>query len=637
MKLLQRSLVARIVASLLSISAMALISIVVTMTVANGSRGDAAAINVAGSLRMNTYQLVAALQRYAQAPEAGQRERVEALRERFSERLNSNRLTQALPNEQDHPLQSQYRNLQRHWQEALAPQVTRAIAGDNVASDALRSSLDALVGDIDQLVTELEQNSEAKIQLLSALQILFLALTLVVVAIALYDIRHNLVAPLHRLVVLAREAGHRNFLNRTQLSGSDELALLGRTFDAMAEELGASYAELEARVSRKQAELERSNSVMRVLHEGSRALYGGGNDLCASAAPMLRHIEQLLDIGPIKLSLHDPYDEREVPILATHSRSRPAYCRDHDCHACLIDPEPLALSESGQSTCLLLPVSVGATLLGTLEVWYPETHPLSDNTHRLLNALTDQLATAVYLQRRIEEQQQVTLMNERTIIARELHDSLAQSLSYLKMQVARLERMQAKAMPREAQTAVFGELRTGLDSAYRQLRELLTTFRLKLEGPGLQSALRQTTEEFAERLGFAVELFFDVPPYLLNPNEEIHVLQVVREALANIHKHAHAHWAVVTVRFQQARLHVMVEDDGIGLPAEGSPPMHYGLVIMRDRAETLGGEFTVRNRQAGGTMVQLVFSPKTARLIAQQPANELATTVTHPDHRNSPG
>ncbi len=637
MKLLQRSLVARIVASLLAISAMALISIVVTMVVANGSRGDAAAINVAGSLRMNTYQIVAALQRYERQPEASQRERVEVLSERFRERLNSPQLTEALPEAEDHPLQTQYQMLRTRWDEALAPKVSRAIAGEGVDVEVLRQTLDGLVGDIDQLVSQLEQNSEAKIRLLSVLQILFLALTAVVVAIALYDIRHNLVAPLHQLVVLAREAGRRNFGYRTRLKGSDELALLGSTFDGMAEELGASYAALEARVSRKKAELERSNRVMQVLHDGSRALYGGGNDLCASAAPMLRRIEELLEIGPIRLSLHDPYDDREVPILATHSPSRPTYCRDHDCHACLLDPEPLALSEDGEAECLLLPVSVGATLLGTLEVWYPQDRELTDSTRRLLNALTDQLATAVYLQRRIEQQQQVTLMNERTIIARELHDSLAQSLSYLKMQVARLERMQAKEMPRDAQTAVFGELRTGLDSAYRQLRELLTTFRLKLEGPGLSSALRQTTEEFAERLGCQVELFFDVPPHLLNPNEEIHVLQVVREALANIHKHAHAHWAAVTVRFQQARLHVMVEDDGIGLPDSGSPPMHYGLVIMRDRADTLGGEFAVRNRQAGGTLVELTFSPQTARLIAQQPASGPETTAIPHGHRNSPG
>ncbi|WP_415843797.1 type IV pili methyl-accepting chemotaxis transducer N-terminal domain-containing protein, partial [Vreelandella rituensis] len=66
MKLLQRSLVARIIASLLAISSIVVISIVVTIVVAGSSRGDAAAINMAGSLRMNTYQIVASLQRYQQ-------------------------------------------------------------------------------------------------------------------------------------------------------------------------------------------------------------------------------------------------------------------------------------------------------------------------------------------------------------------------------------------------------------------------------------------------------------------------------------------------------------------------------------------------------------------------------------------
>ncbi|MDX5377507.1 MAG: histidine kinase, partial [Halomonas sp.] len=433
-------------------------------------------------------------------------------------------------------------------------------------------------------------------------------------------IRHNLVAPLRQLMVLAGEAARHNFTVRTRLKGADELALLGRTFDGMAEELGTSYADLEERVKRKTRELERSSQVMQVLHDGSRWLYGGGNDLCASAAPMLRQVEQLLEIGPIRLLLNDPHDDRPIPILATHSARRPDYCRDHDCHACLIAPRPIRLSDTEEGECVLLPVSVGDEMLGTLEIWYPKEQPLSDSVRRLLNALADQLATAVYLQRRIEEEQQVSLMNERTIIARELHDSLAQSLSYLKMQVARLERMQAKDAPREAQAAVFDELRTGLNSAYRQLRELLTTFRLKLEGPGLQTALRQTTEEFAERMGAPVEMHYDVPPHLLNPNEEIHVLQIAREALSNTHKHAQAHWAAVTVDFHHARITLRIEDDGIGLADSDSPPMHYGLVIMRDRAHTLGGELKLSNRTTGGTCIEVTFTPQTARLISRQPA-----------------
>ncbi|MCE8021847.1 HAMP domain-containing protein [Halomonas sp. MCCC 1A11036] len=622
MKLLQRSLVARIVASLLAISAMALISIVVTMAAAGGSRGDAAAINVAGSLRMNTYQIVAALQRYERIPSMEHQAEVHVLKRRFEERLASAELTAAIPVSEAHELRRQYRLVLASWHNELAPEVNEAVDNRTVNIESLNRTLDGLVNEIDLMVSQLEQNSEAKIRLLSALQILFLGLTAVVVAIALYDIRHNLVAPLRQLMVLAREAAQRNFSLRTQLKGSDELAMLGHTFDTMSEELGASYADLEARVQRKTQELERSSKVMQTLHDGSRSLYGGGNDLCASAAPMLRQVAELLDIGPIRLSLNDPHNNRQIPVLATHAARRPDFCRDHDCHACLISPRPLRLSNTEEGDCMLLPVSVGDEMLGTLEVWHPKGQRLSDSVRRLLNALADQLATAVYLQRRIEEEQQVSLMNERTIIARELHDSLAQSLSYLKMQVARLERMQAKDAPKEMQAAVFDELRTGLNSAYRQLRELLTTFRLKLEGPGLQTALLQTTEEFSERLGAPVELHFDVPPHLLNPNEEIHMLQIAREALSNIHKHAQAHWAAVSVKFHEARILLRIEDDGVGLENDDSPPMHYGLVIMRDRAHTLSGELKLSNRTEGGTCVEVVFTPQTARLITRQPAAE---------------
>ncbi|WP_244287664.1 histidine kinase, partial [Vreelandella nigrificans] len=550
----------------------------------------------------------------------------------FDQRLHGTTLQQTIPTDDRHERRRQLERLQTYWQHTLRPALQAPTTATRLDLDTLEMMIIAMVNDIEVLVTYLEQSTEAKVRLLGMMQVLFLVLIAIVVSIALYDVRYNLVVPLRQLMVLAREAAQRNFKPRSQLRGSDELALLGHTFNKMSAELATSYAALEEKILLKKQELERSNQALRVMHDASRSLYGGGNDLCSSAAPMLRELEKLLNIGPIRLSLKDPFDQRTMPVLETHSRTRPEYCRDQDCHACLIDPRPLELVTNHQSQCLLLPISVGDTLLGTLEVWYP-LERLNDSTRRLLTMLADQLATAVYLQRRIEEQQHVTLINERTIIARELHDSLAQSLSYLKMQVARLERMQQKEASREAQSAVFDELRNGLNSAYRQLRELLTTFRLKLEGPGLQFALHQTVEEFSQRMGTVVELDYDVPPYLLNPNEEIHVLQIVREALANIHKHAQAHWAGVTVRFADAQLLVRIEDDGIGLEDDSSPPMHYGLVIMRDRTTTLNGEMSIANRPTGGTGIEIVFTPLTARLIQQQPTP--AAADSHLGTRNS--
>ena len=108
---------------------------------------------------------------------------------------------------------------------------------------------------------------------------------------------------------------------------------------------------------------------------------------------------------------------------------------------------------------------------------------------------------------------------------------------------------------------------------------------------------------------------YQVPPHLLSANEEVHLLQIARDSLANILKHANARWARVSLIFRQATLYLDAEDDGIGLGDDQSPPMHYGLVIMRDRARNINADLTFKNRPQGGTGVHLTFTPQTDRLI----------------------
>lgn len=624
MNVLRHSLVARSIAYLMVISTMAIASIGLTMLIAQRSQGDAAAINVAGSLRLNSAQIAEALQRSPTDEPNEVAQEVNRLAERLTSRLESSVLEQGNNDTSNGQLSEQLSALKTQWHQTLTPTLEDAVNGNERDIERAKAALNGFIDDIDHFVSLLEANTEAKIRFLSAMQVLFLAVIGLLLLAALYDLRHNLITPLRQLMVLSREAGQRNFHYRTNFTSRDELGQLGRTFDQMASELNESYSELEARISHKQKELARHNRALHIIHNGSRALYGGGNDLCGSAAPMLRELEALFNIGPMVLSLNNEHDGSDMEILATHSSERPLYCRDLDCFACLEDPQsPLEFSHEqhppwsrkSDAQTLVLPVAVGDLTLGYLTIGYAT--PPSTSTRQLLNTLADHLATAIYLQQRIEEQQQLSLIKERTIIARELHDSLAQSLSYLKMQVARLERMQEKQFPLEQQQGVINDLREGLSSAYRQLRELLSTFRLSLDKPGLQPALQQTVDEFSQRLGFTVELTYQVPPHLLSANEEVHLLQIVREALANTLKHAHAHWAQVSFTFQQANLHLAVEDDGIGLADDQSPPMHYGLIIMRDRARNINATLNFKNRSEGGTGVYLVFNPQTDRLIEE--------------------
>lgn len=613
MKRLRRSLVARLVAILLVISGMAAFSTGLTLVITKGSQGDAAAINLAGSLRLASAQLIDALPRNTSSETNSQE--IDSLTRQLSSRLDSPVLHTPPGLMRDAQTQQQLSTLEQQWHETLLPLIEQVANRPTAESEQARTSLNQFIGDIDRYVSQLEASTEARIQLLSVMQMVFLALIIALLVMALYYIRQNLVMPLRQLMVVSREAGRRNFDCRTHFQSHDELGKLGRTLDQMAAELNTSYRALEDRVSHKQAELERHNRALQIIHNGIRMLYGGGNDLCASAAPMLRELETLLEIGPIMLSLHSEHDDSDMEILATHSSERPLFCRDLDCFACLEDSPQKRHKIGRDNEVLVQPVAIGQQTLGYLTVGY--STPPSAATRQLLNTLTDHLATAIYLQQRIEEQQQLSLIKERTIIARELHDSLAQSLSYLKMQVARLERMQAKQFPVEQQNGVMGDLREGLNSAYRQLRELLSTFRLSLDKPGLYPALQQTVDEFSARLGVSVGMTYQVPPNLLSANEEVHLLQITREALANTLKHAQAQWANVSLTFHQATLTLAIEDNGIGLSTENSPPMHYGLVIMRDRAKNINAELSVQNRPVGGTGVYLTFTPQTERLIEQ--------------------
>lgn len=592
----------------------ALVSMATTLAVSKSIEGNATAINLAGALRMGAFQLLSRIATPS-AEQPGQ-DGIATMLDRYQERLTAPAIQAAVPQGRDHPLALQYQTILNAWNTGLRPALEGHDQGAPIRGEMLAATR-AYVEDVDRLVGMLEQRTEARIDLLHLIQIISLVFSILIIVALFIDLRNRILRPLRKLVGIATAVGEQDFSRKANLAGSDELAQLGQAFDQMTSELALTYHELEERARLKTEELERSHAALQLLHSASRELFAN-HDLCHGAIPMLQELEQLLGIGPIRLYLHDRESAEPIEAITTATRERPFYCRDHHCNACLVTPEvydelPV---EDNDGRRLLLPIRTPGQLLGTLEVWYPVETGLSETNRRLLETLSDQLATAIFLERQITEEQQQTLAEERTVIARELHDSLAQSLSYLKMQVARLRRLNIDGEQQATHEAILDELSTGLNSAYRQLRELLATFRLKLDTPDLYSALQKTIAEFSERLGKPVELNYNLPPQTLSPNEEIHTLQIVREGLANAVKHADASNICVDVLFESPQVRVSIRDNGKGLPGGDQPMNHYGLIIMQDRARTLGGQVKVRNREEGGVEVVLSFVPKTRNLIA---------------------
>ncbi|MDR6676321.1 sensor histidine kinase [Pseudomonas oryzihabitans] len=211
------------------------------------------------------------------------------------------------------------------------------------------------------------------------------------------------------------------------------------------------------------------------------------------------------------------------------------------------------------------------------------------------------LAASVQSIARQRARQRLEQHGQDTLLARELHDSVAQHLGFLAFQASRLQSLLQK--PQQA-APVLEELRHGLQSVQRQVRELIGNARLSLDGRGLRQSLQDSVDEFARRSTIVFELDNRLPDDLLDSEQSLQVLQIVRESLANIVRHSHARTARIDMRLQDSALEVRVEDDGIGLRPSGESG-HFGLSIMRERALAIGASLSIESVQPRGVCVAL--------------------------------
>ncbi|MCG7954208.1 MAG: histidine kinase, partial [Candidatus Thiodiazotropha endolucinida] len=229
----------------------------------------------------------------------------------------------------------------------------------------------------------------------------------------------------------------------------------------------------------------------------------------------------------------------------------------------------------------------------------------------ILNTIGSHLGMAVAKQRSDSEARRLSIVEERTSLAHELHDSLAQTLARLRFQVRmREETLQNEAVPRTAKQEAK-RIHNGLDEAHDELRELINSFRAPMDQRGLIPALGKLVERFNQET--SIHAFFQ-PDCLktdLDTTQEMQALRIVQESLANIRKHANAHTVRVLLRCRSPGQYlILVEDDGVGFEGaapKGNPGEHIGLSIMEERARRVDGELSIESEPGEGTRVELVI------------------------------
>ena len=179
-----------------------------------------------------------------------------------------------------------------------------------------------------------------------------------------------------------------------------------------------------------------------------------------------------------------------------------------------------------------------------------------------------------------------------------------------KIQLLRLKRAIEADPTGDAAREVLIELDEGISTAYRQLREVLTAFRLQIQGTGFGDAVNAAVDAFRNRTGMPVSLTNTLLGVEISTNDQVHFIQILREALSNIEKHARATQAAVRIETAGAGGCILtVTDNGIGIPQHAEKARHFGLGIMKERAEALGATIEVARRPEGGTVVRVEKKP----------------------------
>lgn len=594
------SVVWRMGAWIAAIAGLAMVSILASITVAELSSGEARAINLAGSLRMQSYLIDAIV---SGRDDPGNAQAIEDAFDEFEARYRAPALQQAIPRQGDDPARLAYGEIGAWWQAHFRPAALRALK-TRPDGPALRGDTAEMVTRIDHLVALIEQGLEDKLEWLRLVQAVSLVLLLIVGAGAVLQLKADVVRPLALLLGSARRVRNGDFSVRVPPREPDELGQLGEAFNFMVEDLSRHYARLEQRVHDKTEELARSNRSLNLLYGTTRRL----TERTVTHAALLDTLHDVAQALGIRASALCLGTGGQITLLGDPGPAAEGerLCRN-GCPGCdggngRLLPPPGA-DASGRMVAV--PLFDGTRNHGAMLLQQANGAELAPWQVELLKTIGHHIGTALAATRRNEERHRLALLDERSVIARELHDSLAQALSYLKIQVARLHKLLGP-QPQPV-TEVVGELRDGLNEAYRQLRELLTTFRLRIDGRGLGTAIDNTIQEFRRRSGVAIQL-----------DRQLDGPELPRARDPRAADHPRSPLQHRTPRPRRT---------GMGQPRQRRPGPHpgayrrrwhrlrpaippvnrYGLVIMRDRAESLAGELQVSPRTGGGTQVNLRF------------------------------
>ncbi|MEP7303058.1 MAG: type IV pili methyl-accepting chemotaxis transducer N-terminal domain-containing protein [Caldimonas sp.] len=603
------------------------IAVLVWMSLQLG--GGAASVNEAGRMRMQAYRMMLSVSTgdaQALAQQVAEFERSLAL-------LRNGDPERPLFVPWDELVRQRFATVDQDWvrfrnglagsPRPVVPVPVPAVTGVDTA---------AFVSHIDGLVEGIEVHLARWTSLMHLLQLALMALAVVGAAVLLYTGYLFVLEPVGLLEDAIRRLQAGDLGARVDCATTDEFGTLGAGFNDMAGQLQSMYRNLEARVHEKTAQLEEKHERLESLLEVTN-LVTKAVSLNELAAGFTNRIARIARADGVALRWSGETN-RSYLMLASQGLPQAMIDAEHcltagECHCGSPQALPGArvipiramqptrmrhCARAGFETMVSVPIRLHDRLMGEVDLFFHARIDISDAERSLFEALTVQLAGAMENLRLNALGLEAAVSQERSFLARELHDSIAQSLAFLKIQVQLMRDAIADGDPRQVQH-VLGEIDLGVRESYGDVRELLMHFRTRTNAEDIEPALMTTLRKLEHHTGLRTTLTMQGDGMPLSPDTQIQVLHIVQEALSNVRKHARAGQVWLDVQ-KQPQWRLEVRDDGLGFAGQNGrqDETHVGLRIMAERAERLGARFEVLSTPGRGTSVVLTLpsAPATA-------------------------
>jgi len=609
--------------------------------------GAGAAINDAGSLRMRANRVAIELSLARDGKPNDLAAQVAALDATLAQLRRGNPARPLfLPDEP--AIRAKLDHVVADWQQRLKP---LAVASPGSAGPAAYiEALPSFVYQADSLVKLIEQDNARKTDLLrlsqASLAIIACFGTVAVICLLYLWI----ILPVLRLQDGLQRMAAREFSLRLPVATRDEFGTLNAGFNRMAGELQELYQDLAARVASKTTELARQNRDLEALYDVT-AFLNRASDAETMARGFLDRVMRQFDAegGSVRVidTRHNKL-HRLVSIGISDEMADSIRCTTVSACHCGMATEAGVIAitdlrrvksqstDSQESPCgregframAAFSLNTPRGTLGSFTLHFREPHELPPSDRQLLEALARHLGTALEHLRLAASARQLAVVEERNLVAQGLHDSIAQGLNFLNLQVQLL----GDAVERNdvAETReIVPLLRHGVEESYQDVRELLHNFRSRLTTGDMRPAVEDTVERFRRQCRTKASLTIDDHGLPLQPEQQLQVLFILQEALSNVRKHAMAeHVAISLTHGRDFRL--VVQDDGEGFdPAESdeSDAAHIGLHIMRERATRLGAHLSIDTSPGAGVRIELTLprGESTPHTTAPRAAQELSS------------